>query len=88
MTAEKNLSRIRGLTHEDPGMPYASVPVMRGRVLSMPGYELGGFIAMPFGKSTAWVYFVAGIRHKDLNTALESLSQIPGFLAQAFHLIA
>jgi hypothetical protein len=61
---------------------------MKSMIPFGPYLALGGFIAMLFGKSVAWVYFIAGIQHKDLNTALESLSQIPGFLAHVFHLIA
>lgn len=70
------------------GLMILKLATMKSMIPFGPYLALGGFVAMLFGKSTAWVYFVAGIQHKDLNTALESLSQVPGFLARVFHLIA
>lgn len=70
------------------GLMILKLATMKSLIPFGPYLALGGFVAMLFGKSVAWVYFVAGIQHKDLNTALESLSQIPGFLAKVFHLVA
>ena len=53
-----------------------------------PYLALGGFIAMLFGKSAAWIYYVAGIQHKGMDKAMESLSQIPEFLSNIYNLIA
>ena len=63
------------------------IATMKSKIPFGPYLALGGFLAMLFGKKVAWIYFVAGIQHKPIEEALESLARLPEYVSQVIHFI-
>ena len=52
-----------------------------------PYLALGGFVAMLYGKSILWIYYVNGIRHSAPDTT-QAVSHLPHCIAHLLHLLS
>jgi len=52
-----------------------------------PYLALGGFIAMLYGKSILWIYYITGIKH-DISEPVQAVSQLQLYLAHIFKLLS